>query len=1183
MEQLSNLPNSIKGLLGALSAGFLGAILYIMDRRAMWIILIGLLAVVVLFLLYLLVLRITRKRQAARMGGDMSQHSTVAPRSLSDPSQRAKLDNLRQNFQRGVDKFRAAGKDIYKLPWYLVVGEPGAGKTEAIRHCNVGFPPGLQDELQGAGGTINMNWWFTNHAIMLDTAGRLMFEEVAPGSTSEWREFLGLLRRSRPNCPVNGLVLVIPADSLIKDSADAIAKKASRIAQQLNTIQGVLDVRFPVFVLITKTDLINGFREFFEHVKDPILQHQILGWSNPDELDQPFRPELVDQHLQHVVSKVRRRRLGLLQDPTPRGETSAGSTVPWSAPEESAAVVRRLDEVDSLFSLPTSVGLLAPRLRRYLEMIFVPNEWSGKPLFLRGIYFTSAMREGTALDLELAEAVGVPVDTLPDKVWSRDSAYFLRDLFLEKIFKERGLVTRASNTRTMLRRRQAILFGCGFAGLALLLTFSWIGARSLRDSVGRERAYWLTASEGWQDGVWRPIASPEFKGSPNYIYNGPQELVVGDQKVKLADFHLKLAELAKSDINIPWAFKLMGEWVAGANSKRKQAQRIVYEGGVVKPLVQAARAKVELSRDNWTPRSSEALSFLVRLEGMIYSRSTGLTAEELSANSFLKPVSSILWGEAKPDPSLAGAFESTYLKGGDGRGFWPPRWLSAGFTLEKNQPIAVGLAGFLKSALDSQKTQEIGFEHIKKVRTELRTLRKAEEEFAKVVAQPTATNEAVTAAFSTFLRQKTRVDETIAEATKSGLFPPGPVQLFVSYKQLVEDARKQSDTAFKSLQSEIDRFTTTVADNPKETPFTLPAELKRRMAGVQQQIKQQAEGMFPADELGELQALDKLFLEKMPTGEPLFAARAEVYRLALAEATESAAAGTSLVGSFTKQIEQMGRGITAAKERGERYQGAYAAELGSISRRLLEIARSTRFDGLYTRYIAEIDSMLRGSAGFPLISGSPRTMTMVEMGSVDKLLRSARAELPALRAGSPPARLAPAIDLLDTRVQQLSALSEALMGDDGKPANVTMSLLNYTDQRKQLLAQLGTEEFGSKFVGNRWRVLRVNNKRVRTEARANEVLAKISAAESALTIDFFLGVEDPEPDRTYAFKNDWAAVRLLQQPSTRRQASGKDWEVTLSQKEKDGAGAERFLIVLLQFDKPLPPIDQWPTASRLGL
>ena len=63
-----------------------------------------------------------------------------------------------------------------------------------------------------------MNWWFTNHGVVLDTAGRIMFQGVEAGKTSEWKRFLELLNKTRPACPINGLLLVIPADSLILDT-----------------------------------------------------------------------------------------------------------------------------------------------------------------------------------------------------------------------------------------------------------------------------------------------------------------------------------------------------------------------------------------------------------------------------------------------------------------------------------------------------------------------------------------------------------------------------------------------------------------------------------------------------------------------------------------------------------------------------------------------------------------------------------------------------------------------------------------------------------------------------------------------------------------------------------------------------------------------------------------------------
>lgn len=261
---------------------------------------VAILAVCAVFLASLLagyhfLLRWRDARKSKAIESQIKGHSAAAPNTISDPASRARLDDLRRSFEAGLDKFRSSGKDVYKLPWYLIVGEPGSGKTEAIRHSNVGFPPGLQDEAQGVGGTINMNWWFTNQAVFLDTAGRLMFEEVKPGQNSEWREFLQLLHRNRPNCPINGLLLVIPSDSLIRDSADDFTRKAGKIAQQLDLIQRTLDVRFPVFVLITKCDLLSGFREFFEDLQDSQTQHQIVGWSNPEPRDTVFDPARVDQ------------------------------------------------------------------------------------------------------------------------------------------------------------------------------------------------------------------------------------------------------------------------------------------------------------------------------------------------------------------------------------------------------------------------------------------------------------------------------------------------------------------------------------------------------------------------------------------------------------------------------------------------------------------------------------------------------------------------------------------------------------------------------------------------------------------------------------------------------------------------------------------------------------------------
>ena len=64
---------------------------------------------------------------------------------------------------------------LYQLPWYVIIGAPGSGKTTALANSGLQFP--LADRfgktaLRGIGGTRNCDWWFTNEAVLLDTAGR---------------------------------------------------------------------------------------------------------------------------------------------------------------------------------------------------------------------------------------------------------------------------------------------------------------------------------------------------------------------------------------------------------------------------------------------------------------------------------------------------------------------------------------------------------------------------------------------------------------------------------------------------------------------------------------------------------------------------------------------------------------------------------------------------------------------------------------------------------------------------------------------------------------------------------------------------------------------------------------------------------------------------------------------------
>lgn len=715
MEDDSRLSGGAKALLGAAGLGAVVPALILRNRTGLLITVI----ILVLFLLcfggYYLWRRYRAKQQSRQFTAALEAQTAAPPKSISDPNRRAALDKLRQKFQTGMAQFKTRDKDLYKLPWYIIIGEPASGKTEAIRHSGIDFPPGMQDELQGSGGTVNMDWWFTNRGIILDTAGSMIFNEAGAGDSPEWKEFLRLLKKSRPQSPVNGLFLVLSVESLIKDSADRIAQKASRLAQQLDLIQRALDVRFPVYLLVTKSDLLIGFREFFDS-NDPDFQYQMFGWSNPDPLDSHFRPDLVEQHLTSVAARLRRRRLALLRDSSSAGRL--GDSQPFFSSTyqlgKGPAPTRRLDEMDSLFALPESVMRLAPRLRRYLETIFVAGEWSAKPVFLRGIYFTSSMREGKALDEAIALATGLPLDQLPEeRSWEKNRAFFLRDLFMEKVFRESGLVTRATNTLKMLRQRQLLIFGTAGAALLLLLGFATYGYFGLKNTVGNESGYWQAGAANWKQGEWSPGVIRSGDDPSRFAY-AETNVVEAANNPSVVEFHDLLKKKIAGGFSTPFIFK-PAQWLGmGKVKHRAEAQRVLFERGVLLPVISATRRKMEAVKPRADDpgalvRHREALLALVQLEAELSNRkpgeglsggTNGLAVAQKYLNSF---VSYLTDSDRKVSTNLAGVFAWTYLTNENGRGKWSPEYFSGGDRLSNNAAIKAGLQAFR----DANRTNEI--------------------------------------------------------------------------------------------------------------------------------------------------------------------------------------------------------------------------------------------------------------------------------------------------------------------------------------------------------------------------------------------------------------------------------------------------------------------------------------------
>jgi hypothetical protein len=1088
----------------------------------------------------------TQKQQNKQFGGDISQHSSATPRGVSDPGQRARLDDMRKKFQSGIEAYKSRGKDLYKLPWYVIVGEPGSGKTEAIRHSNVGFPPGMQDEFQGVGGTINMNWWFTNNAVLLDTAGRLMFEEVKPGETSEWKEFLALLKKNRPNCPINGLFLVIPSDSLIKDSADSIQKKAGKIAQQLDVIQRVLDVRFPVFIAVTKCDKINGFREFFDTLTDPQLQHQMMGWSNPDPLDEPFKPEMVDKHLEQVAARLRRRRLGLLRDPIPENPDG-----------------KRTDEVDTLYALPHSLELLSSRLRRYLETIFVAGEWSAKPLFLRGIYFSSSMREGAALDAELAEAIGVSVDELPEgKVWERERAYFLRDVFLEKAFREKGLVTRATNTKRMLMGQQIALYSCGFVGLALFCVVAWIAMGSLRSGVKDQGDYWHVVSEQrWDNKFWKGACIVPIRGDGSFgSAISTNTLLVDGKTVSLGEFHAKLRDLAEKPLKKSMFFPLLADTY---NKNRHNAQRIVFEAGVIRPLIEASRQK--MMHDDGDPASAQrepdALAALIQIESDVLTRGTGTnkgTLSEDGARRFLSAFENYVAGADVPlDTNIVSVMAWTYSTNEAAKGSWAPRWFSGGRggsnTLAVNSGISAGLDSFARGATNGIQSYVADWNQISSVRAAARVF--ADSEQALFTAAAGGLDDNFTKAEHAVEAARKSLDGEIAKASKSPVFA-GSVSL-TNALQKFQSAVGSSAGAAVGRVREVNE-----AALAANRDYALFKEIKGRLDGIQSTLSDRIKKLLEGGDPKEFQTLDDTCL----LGNA-FATRADLYAKTEKFMTDNSF-GNTLVGLKGEPLEKVLKdGIGDIKTQVAAYSGKLTNEFRGAMTYQLKRVEKAQCDAFFGNYLAEVKKSLSSKSGFPLTRDLSHPITVENFKAAGKQLKYISDDFDSAIFKNAALQERPDWKGFYSNIDGQRAVANALLGSEGSLGNCTISLAGMSD------ATHAKDEWRGA-----WRDIKLiaegsTGGSTRTEDEKDQPIGD-APVQQKIELLVYKNIGAPAAGSCSITTGEWGPLWLIHKYNGERDKTGNTWVVEVPISDLGASGKVRLK---LKFERPLPELDKWST------
>ena len=419
------------------------------------------------------------RRKHLQQGDELAEMLQQQPNSKSKKlhgHDHEQLQLIRQQMNESIKTIRKSRLGdkrghaaLYELPWYMMIGNPAAGKSSAIQNSGLRFPFAENNKqkaaIQGIGGTRNCDWFFSTEGILLDTAGRYsVYEE----DHKEWLGFLGLLKKSRKKAPINGIIIGVSIAELMSNNPEHALKLAKNLRSRVQDLTEQLEVFAPVYIIFTKMDLVAGFSEFFS-VYDEDERQQVWGATIPYQ-------ETGDKDASSHFDE----QFNLLYD----GLQDLSTT----------HLTRRHSQTisPSVMTFPLEFKSIKPALKLFISALFEENPFQFQPVF-RGFYFTSALQEGTVESPMTKQIISQFSLTQPDNPQQQtveinsQHGYFLKDLFSKIILADKHLVRQYLNRNNRQKRHAAFLAALLVIGIGLgLWTWSYRNNQQLIHSVAAD-------------------------------------------------------------------------------------------------------------------------------------------------------------------------------------------------------------------------------------------------------------------------------------------------------------------------------------------------------------------------------------------------------------------------------------------------------------------------------------------------------------------------------------------------------------------------------------------------------------------------------------------------------------------------------------------------------------------------
>ena len=355
-----------------------------------------------------------------------------------------KVNDLKSRFAEAMRIINNAG--IYKnshgagyeLPWYLVIGKEGDGKTSFLESSGLDFPLNINYDKHGDTedeSAHSFQWYFAEDAIFIDMPGHYI-EQNDQEDSAVWEALLNLFAKKRWKRPINGIILNVSVETILSQSEEELDQYAKSLRDRFDDISRAFMSKMPIYLFITKSDLIPGFNEYFSTLSDHDKE-QILGVTFDDKSEN-VDEEVIQPEIEALLKRLNNSIMDKIQQE-------------WDSESRSKILL-----------FPDEFSRILEKLNIFAQRTFAQTRYRA-PLMLRGIYFTTA-HQGT----KLPEQVNTSAEQLPKK-----KGIFILKALTEVVFPEADIIKMDTNYRKTQRVKQGVVLGMAVA-LVAFVTVYWV-------------------------------------------------------------------------------------------------------------------------------------------------------------------------------------------------------------------------------------------------------------------------------------------------------------------------------------------------------------------------------------------------------------------------------------------------------------------------------------------------------------------------------------------------------------------------------------------------------------------------------------------------------------------------------------------------------------------------------------